>query len=44
MEKTSHKLEKVFAVSDKEIVKGVHNEFSKPKPKKTNDSFRKWKA
>ena len=44
MEKTSHKLEKVFAVSDKELVKGVHNKFSKPKRKKTNDSFRKWKA
>ena len=35
MEKTSHKLEKVFAISDKALIKGVHKKFSKPKHKKT---------
>ena len=31
MEKTSHKLEKVFAISDKALIKGLHKKFSKPK-------------
>ena len=35
MLKTSHKLEKVLAISDKPLIKGVHKKFSKPKHKKT---------
>ena len=44
MLKTSHKLEKVLAISDKPLIKGVHKKFSKPKHKKTNNSFRKQEA